>query len=960
MAPPPPRVSAAMNAMSALGFSWETTKPVLKRLLTVYDNKWTHIEAENYRVLADAILDSLESRESGLNKDKHLSGGNKMVDDKDCTQITRHRDDKASDTISLTSFDVCVEEQMIDKSEPEKKKLRFSTRERGESIKCGVAQPFIAKKSGEIVLAQPLSSYERNGVASLQNSTIKILPQTLPNEICSLRRDRKAKQPVHRTLDKLIYKVENINGYNMQDSVVTLPYQGHQKMPIHDNSNKEIASISKCNITNPSICVDTSASHPSSMFSEITSSSSRGTTPKGFASQDMIPEVTALLANGKREYTNDNNKNSGDVEKNSLSLVLFKPPQHANSEMGIAAVLDSYDITRGEENVQISLKNGLRADHNMPSFQYIAKNIIYQNAYVNISLARIGDENCCSGCTGDCLAAPIPCACARETGGEYAYTSENLMKEEFLDSIISMKYHWQQKDLFFCKDCPVGGIGIVPKSYGKGLGVRTLEELPRGAFVCEYVGEILTNTELYFRQLHVTGKMRHTYPVLLDADWGAEQVLKDEEALCLDATFYGNVARFINHRCADANLIEVPVEIETPDHHYYHLAFFTVRKVEAFEELTWVGGQGTRPTFFEMAAAQQLPASLRAALSYSFGVIVSTCPSCSSFLPDLCFHRGSGLKETVPPQDASFSESLYGLRRRSIKASASRSTSDVESNSKLHISSLRKRQKVLSVVFLVVLPYLKSKLHSIYNKEREARLQESLWGNNDARLDDPYLFDQGDTPQTRFEVSTLEASNLTRIKKKIMATIGLSFSYQLLYLLDATRFYAPGLHALGIHVCRATGQELMDSSSKISRIRSGELERLRGPLWLKTVQRLLLSCVYTTLDYAQTGLIAAVFFFKMMEWWYQSAEERMSAPTVYPPPPPPPPPKVAEDGIPLPPDRTLCPLCFQKRVNPSVVSVSGFVFCYSCIFKYVSQYKRCPVTLLPATVEQIRRLFHDL
>lgn len=38
---------------------------------------------------------------------------------------------------------------------------------------------------------------------------------------------------------------------------------------------------------------------------------------------------------------------------------------------------------------------------------------------------------------------------------------------------------------------------------------------------------------------------------------------------------------------------------------------------------------------------------------------------------------------------------------------------------------------------------------------------------------------------------------------------GLSFAYQLLYLLDATGFYSLGLHALGIHVCRATGQELV-------------------------------------------------------------------------------------------------------------------------------------------------------
>ncbi|KAK8953263.1 Peroxisome biogenesis protein 12 [Platanthera guangdongensis] len=46
---------------------------------------------------------------------------------------------------------------------------------------------------------------------------------------------------------------------------------------------------------------------------------------------------------------------------------------------------------------------------------------------------------------------------------------------------------------------------------------------------------------------------------------------------------------------------------------------------------------------------------------------------------------------------------------------------------------------------------------------------------------------------------------------------------------------------------------------------------------------------------------------------------------------------VSVDGIPLPRDRTICPLCSQKRVNPSVLAISGFVFCYSCIFKYVSQ-----------------------
>lgn len=83
---------------------------------------------------------------------------------------------------------------------------------------------------------------------------------------------------------------------------------------------------------------------------------------------------------------------------------------------------------------------------------------------------------------------------------------------------------------------------------GKGWGLRTLEDLPKGTFVCEYVGEILTNMELYERIMQDTGNERHTYPVTLDADWGSKQGLKDEEALCLDATNNGNVERLINHR----------------------------------------------------------------------------------------------------------------------------------------------------------------------------------------------------------------------------------------------------------------------------------------------------------------------------------------------------------------------------------------------------------------------------
>ncbi|KAF8107718.1 hypothetical protein N665_0118s0081 [Sinapis alba] len=286
-----------------------------------------------------------------------------------------------------------------------------------------------------------------------------------------------------------------------------------------------------------------------------------------------------------------------------------------------------------------------------------------------------------------------------------------------------------------------------------------------------------------------------------------------------------------------------------------------------------VGGEGTRPTFFEMAAAQQLPSSLRAALTYSLGVFALR----RSFLHKILDYEdefyaalmlileGHSLRTT----DASFAESLYGLNRKSVRLRLKKG-----SNEEVQHSGLEKRQRILSLVFLVVLPYFKSKLHAVYNKEREARLRESLWGTDDQGFDEADFFTGEEPVVSRGDSGNQELSVrvqlATRVKKFVAvcypwihaSSEGLSFTYQLLYLLDTTGFYSLGLQALGIQVCRATGQELMDTSSRISKIRSHERERLRGPPWLKTVQGALLSCSYAVLDYAQTGLIAAVFIFK--------------------------------------------------------------------------------------------------
>ncbi|CAI7825002.1 unnamed protein product [Closterium sp. NIES-54] len=128
-----------------------------------------------------------------------------------------------------------------------------------------------------------------------------------------------------------------------------------------------------------------------------------------------------------------------------------------------------------------------------------------------------------------------------------------------------------------------------------------------------------------------------------------------------------------------------------------------------------------------------------------------------------------------------------------------------------------------------------------------------------------------------------------------------------------------------------------EASSSISTRCQRESERLPGSPAIRVVQAALLKALYFTMDYAQTSVIAAVFAFKMAEWWYQTGEQKLSAPTVYPPPPPPPPPKVAPAGIPVPVDRSLCPLCLCRRTNPTAPGTSGFIFCYPCIFAYVDK-----------------------
>ncbi|GAB4833695.1 hypothetical protein Ancab_031942 [Ancistrocladus abbreviatus] len=611
----------AYNAMKVLGIPREIVRPVLKDLLNLYNNNWQFIEAEDYQALADAIFQSQEEMDAEIEQRSPLECESSEPHLKRLNVVALDDDYGKLPSLTTGTADSCL--------------AKF----RGSGTESGLHFPethFINERNANIssVIVDFIPGHTDSVEdPSTGNETVQSLAsQCMDNEInvtgleincCHGNGKRKfTTDPSTMAEVKLSSNVqEEVSGSSLE--LVSNFASRHLARELSaeviskNDRDSNVRPLKNCLRSKNSVNVSNAKEvrYPTRLRLR------HGRMLPISPDKQQLHLDSSHVGKGKEEVNisrkeedNDNDFCLGGIEKQANGL-------YKKSHL--------VDVAKGKEKVKISVvdENG---NGDLPNFFYIPKNLAYQNAYVNVSLARISDEDCCTSCSGDCLSSPIPCACSCETGGEFAYTSEGLLKEEFLTACLSIDEE-PEEHFVYCKDCPIErsrngkmskpckghlmrkfikecwskcgcslqcGNRVVQQGItrslqvfwtreGKGWGLRVAEDLPKGAFVCEYVGEILTNTELYERNLQRTGSERHIYPVLLDADWVSESILKDEEALCLDATFYGNVARFINHRCNDANLLEIPVQVETPDRHYYHLAFFTKRKVKAFEELTW-------------------------------------------------------------------------------------------------------------------------------------------------------------------------------------------------------------------------------------------------------------------------------------------------------------------------------------------------------------------------------------
>ncbi|KAG8310178.1 hypothetical protein J6590_068864 [Homalodisca vitripennis] len=120
---------------------------------------------------------------------------------------------------------------------------------------------------------------------------------------------------------------------------------------------------------------------------------------------------------------------------------------------------------------------------------------------------------------------------------------------------------------------------IFRTSTGCGWGVKALETIPKGTFVSEYVGEVITFDEAE-RRGKKYDKEGQTY--LFDLDFNDTNAYP----FTVDAAIYGNVSHFVNHSC-HPNMTVYAVWADCLDPNLPKLALFANREIKQGEEISF-------------------------------------------------------------------------------------------------------------------------------------------------------------------------------------------------------------------------------------------------------------------------------------------------------------------------------------------------------------------------------------
>ncbi|XP_064262456.1 LOW QUALITY PROTEIN: histone-lysine N-methyltransferase EHMT2-like, partial [Passer domesticus] len=228
----------------------------------------------------------------------------------------------------------------------------------------------------------------------------------------------------------------------------------------------------------------------------------------------------------------------------------------------------SRDVARGHENVPIPCVNGVDEEPCPQDYKYIAENCETSTMNIDHNITHLQHCTCQDDCSSsNCLCGQLSIRCW--------YDKDGRLLQEFNKIEPPLIFECNQACTCWrsCKNRVVqSGIKVRLQLYRTakmGWGVRALQAIPPGTFICEYVGELISDAE---------ADVREDDSYLFDLD------NKDGEVYCIDARYYGNVSRFINHLC-DPNIIPVRVFMLHQDLRFPRIAFFSSRHIRPGEEL---------------------------------------------------------------------------------------------------------------------------------------------------------------------------------------------------------------------------------------------------------------------------------------------------------------------------------------------------------------------------------------
>uniref|UniRef100_A0A7N8XEW2 Euchromatic histone-lysine N-methyltransferase 1b n=1 Tax=Mastacembelus armatus TaxID=205130 RepID=A0A7N8XEW2_9TELE len=226
------------------------------------------------------------------------------------------------------------------------------------------------------------------------------------------------------------------------------------------------------------------------------------------------------------------------------------------------------DIALGQERVPIPCVNSVDSEPYPDDYKYIPENCVTSPMNIDRNITHLQYCVCKEDCSASiCMCGQLSLRCWYDKGGRLL---PEFCREE--PPLIFECNHacscWRT-----CKNRVVqNGLRTrlqLFRTSKKGWGVRALQDIPQGTFICEYVGEIISEAEADMRQ-------NDAYLFSLED--------KPQDLYCIDARFYGNISRFLNHMC-EPNLFACRVFTTHQDLRFPHIAFFASENIKAGEEL---------------------------------------------------------------------------------------------------------------------------------------------------------------------------------------------------------------------------------------------------------------------------------------------------------------------------------------------------------------------------------------